>query len=71
MIIWQSDIEREGMCKEEPTRECNSFCRKFIRRECPGMRYIRTGADLWTDQNRYPFPLYAEIATKPEGGGDE
>jgi len=64
MVIWQSEIEREGMCKENPNNECNSFCRKFMRQECPGMRYIRTDANSWTDQKRYPFPLYAEIATK-------
>lgn len=65
-IIFQSDIERDGMCKEEPNRECTAFCRKFIKRECPGMRYIRTNPNLWTDQKRYPFPLYAELTNKDD-----
>lgn len=60
-IIFQSDIERDGMCKEDPAQECTAFCSKFIKRECPGMRYIRTNPKLWTDQKKYPFSLYAEL----------
>ena len=64
--IFQSDIDRHGMCKEDSTRECTSFCSKFMKQECPGMRYIRIGSDLWTDQRRHPFSLYAELTNKED-----
>jgi len=49
------------MCKDEPDRECTSFCRKFLRSECPGMRYIKWDSTLWTDQERTPYALYAKL----------
>lgn len=59
-IIFDSQIKRSGMCKEEKENQCTSFCRKFLRSECAGMRYIRTADDRWIDQEEYPFPMYKE-----------
>ena len=60
-ILFPRDIKREGMCKDEPDRECTSFCHKFLRNECPGMRYIKWDSTLWTDQEKTPYDLYAKL----------
>jgi len=60
-ILFPRDIKREGMCKEEPDRECTSSCQKFMRGECPGMRYIKWDTTHWTDQERNPSALYSKL----------
>ncbi len=65
-IIFQSDIDRNSICKEEPKRLCTTFCRKFMKRKCAGMKYIQTQDGLWTNQEKYPFPLYKEEHEKNE-----
>lgn len=54
-IIWRSDIERHGMCKNDPERECTIFCRSFITAKCNGMRILKVEEGFYRDQKRFPF----------------
>jgi len=65
-VIFQSDIDREGMCKKDPKKQCSTICREFLSRECPGVRYMRDLNNLWIDQEKYPFSLYAELTNNED-----
>lgn len=69
-MIFQSSIDKHGMCKEDSEKICATYCRKFQRGECIGMRYIQTQDGLWTDQRKYPFPLYKEECVLEETTND-
>lgn len=60
-MVFRSDLEKFGTCKNERGRECTTFCSDFIKNKCPGVRYIKTEDGRYIDQDSYPFTGYVSL----------
>uniref|UniRef100_A0A6M3X621 Uncharacterized protein n=1 Tax=viral metagenome TaxID=1070528 RepID=A0A6M3X621_9ZZZZ len=54
VLIFDSDIEKYGMCLEDPEKECHDSCKKFMTRKCNGAVLIRqAGGKTWQSRGWY------------------
>jgi len=52
--ISQRDIEKYGMCLEDPEKECHDSCSKWLKRKCGGAVLIRqAGGKTWMSRGWY------------------